>query len=345
MRSTNRSGCRPTPRLRNDVATALDSGVKMIKKVFLGGDGGAMPTPDDAAMKQQGAQRLASGEGAGTSEEIQQIDQKIDPDGRLDEASRVMTRLAKTTQWYLEQGRPEDAATSAMSLMQAGAQKFGRIGSMAKAAYGQYLQTKDPKHLQATVKFLEKAYEQIPDGANIEISINPDTQTLQVAKTNADGEQELREIQPQELPGLIQQAQSGSFYWQEIFKLADPKGYENKLTTERQVAEDERSRVEWDRQHGITSKEEIEKEERTSRRDIEKAEREAKAKTAAELEKRSADAKEHDRQALFAAGIAAAAKDREKQGTRTKEQIQIDIDNTLGAAQAAKTAFKEDEFS
>lgn len=331
-----------TPRLRNDVATALDSGVHMLKKVFNLGGEGAVPTPEDPAMKAQGARRLASGEGAATPDEIQQIDQKIDPDNRLDEASKAMTRLAKTTQWYLEQGRPEDAAASAMALMQAGAQKFGRIGSMAKAAYNEYQKSKDPQDLQATVKFLEKAYEQIPDGANINISINPDTQQLQVAKTNADGEEEMHDISAAELPGLISQAQSGSYYWQEIFKLADPKGYESKLTSERQAADDARTRTEWDRQHGITSKEDIEKEERVSKRDIEKAEREAKAAREAELEKRGYESKEHDRQAKLAAGIAAAAEDRKSQTKRTEAQKEADIDTTLGPAMEAKAAYKAD---
>ena len=217
-----------TPKLRKDVSIALDGGIKFLTRHFgLGGEG-AVPTPEDEPRQREGAQRFASGEGAATPEEIQGIDDKVDPDRQLNEGQRQMTRLAKTVQWYLQRGRKDDAEAAAASLMQYGARRFGQIGQLAEVAYRKYQETGDPQHLDNTLRSLEQAYKMIPDGADMNVEFNNDTGKLQATRTDADGNQETYDISADELPGFIQKTMDRSSYWKQMYRLADSQGAQQK---------------------------------------------------------------------------------------------------------------------
>jgi len=54
------------------------------------------------------------------------------------------------------------------------------------------------------------------------ITIDPKTGMLQAQHTTADGKNENYDIKPEEIPGLIQQAQDASGYWKQVFRLSDP---------------------------------------------------------------------------------------------------------------------------
>jgi hypothetical protein len=281
----------PTPKLMGHVAEAAHGGLQFLKQTFgMGGDG-AIATPDDAAMRQSGARRMASGEGAATPDEIARTDQAIDPGGQLATHDKTMLRMAKTYQWYLEQGRKDEADAVAASLLQFGAQRTQHLGSLAAAAYSKYQQSGDPKDLDAAAGAIEEAYKYIPNGGNADISIGANG-SLQVQHTDADGNVENVDIAPNEIPGLLKSAMDGSYYWGEIAKVADPKGYESRLTSERQAADDARARREWDRQHDITSEEEKADEERTAKRQQEEWDRQHGITQKEELkkEKRTAEA-------------------------------------------------------
>lgn len=274
----------PTPKLMGHVAEAAHGGLQFLKQTFgMGGDG-AVPTPDDAAMRQHGARRMASGEGAATPDEIARTDQAIDPGGQLATHDKTMLRMAKTYQWYLEQGRKDEADAVAASLLQFGAQRTQHLGSLAAAAYSKYRQSGDPKDLDAAAGAIEEAYKYIPNGGDANISIGANG-SLQVQHTDADGNVENVDIAPNEIPGLLKSAMDGSYYWGEIAKVADPKGYESRLTSERQAADDARARREWDRQHGITSAEKTADEERTAKRQQEEWDRQHGITQKEELEK------------------------------------------------------------
>jgi hypothetical protein len=314
----------PTPKLMESVRAAIGDGMRGLKSEYAGGDG-AMPTPDDPALRAQNVQRMASHEGAATDEEVAQIDQRIDPDNQLSESQRAMARFANIRDFYAERGDKAGAEAAAASMLMYGAKQLEQIGGLAAGAYTKYQETGNPKDLDAVAALMEKGYNMIPNGADVDITVDPQTRTLLVNKVNADGETEQFELQPNEITGMLESALRGNLYWSELVKQGDPKGYESRLTSERQAADDARARREWDRQHGITRGEELtdaereakaaaEKEERTRKAAQEEwdrqhgvvrgetltdAEREAKAKI--EEEKRAAA--EHDRQALFAAGI------------------------------------------
>jgi len=298
----------PTPKLLSDVSKALDSGVKFLTRRFGLQEDGAVETPESGQAKQDGARRFASGEGAATQEEVDQIDDTIDPDREMTEGDRAMTRSAKIVQWYLERGRKEEAEAAAGSLLQHGAQKFSQIGSLAAAAYRKYQETGDPAHLEATTKALQKAYEYIPDGGSLGIQIDAKTKQLEVVRTNEDGEEEEIPVKPEDLPGIIQGVQNKSLYWQQVMATADPEGTRQK---ERIAAEEK----EWTRRHKIESTEELEKEEREAERTRIKEEKEARTKkeeaeekAAAELAKEERTNKENERRALRDAAVRRAEK-------------------------------------
>ena len=174
--------------------------------------------------------RFARGEGSASPDEIRGIDDAIDPDRQLDEADRHMTRLAKTTEWYLQQGRTEDAERSAASLLQYGSRRFSQLGSVAANQYEAFQRTGDPEYLQGTINILEQAYKLIPDGAYFDIALDPKSGRLTTTHITPDGKEERYDLRPDQLPGLIEQAQNGSIYWNTMFKLGNPKGAEKRET-------------------------------------------------------------------------------------------------------------------
>ena len=210
--------------VRDAVAKALDGGIHFLSDHFGLRQQGGIPEEGGTQVAEAGSRRFASGEGAATKEEIQQIDDKIDPDRRMAEGDRQMQRLAKTVQWYQEQGRGKEASAVAASLMQYGAQKFGQLGSMAGAAYKQYLATKDPEHLQATIKYLDRAYEFVPDGASFDIDLDPKTHMIRATQKTADGDTKVTNVKPDELPGIVQGVMNKSLYWKTVYQTADPAG-------------------------------------------------------------------------------------------------------------------------
>ena len=228
---------KPSKRLRDDVAKSLDGGIKFLTRHFGLGQEGAVPSPDDEPRQRQGIERFVRGEGAATPDELKGIDAKIDPDGQLDEDYRQMNRFAQTMQFYQSAGRKDEAEAAAGSLLQYGAQRFGRLGSMAANQYQMYEQTGDQEYLQGTINMLEQAYKMVPDGAKVDVSIDPESGGLQVTKIDADGNEEDIPLKSQDIPALIKSVQDGSSYWKSIYRLADPAGAKEEATAERRRQE------------------------------------------------------------------------------------------------------------
>ena len=278
----------PTPKLKQDVATAVGEGLQFLKRHFAMGGEGAVATPEDPAIKADSARRFAEGEGKATQEEVAAIDDKIDPERRLSEADRHMTRLAKTMSWYLERGRKEEAGAVAASLMQYGADRSARLGSMAGAALQEFEQSQDPKDLENTVKFLNKAYEMIPDGSSGSIQISPDGTGLVAVETNAEGEQVQTPISSSQLPAILAGVQDKSSYWKQIYRLADPESYRQEQRDVRDVEVKKQERAD------ALAKEERGNEEFRERTEFKEKlyrERPPKAATLTEADKKAPDPK------------------------------------------------------
>lgn len=334
-----RANVRVKPQLVSDVRIALDGGVKFLQRHFNIGNEGAVPTPEDEATTETGAQRFAKGEGAATHEEVNDIDDQVDPTRELDEGKRQMARLAKTMRWYQSRGRKEEAEAAAASLMQYGAAKFSRLGSLAQVAY----QNGD---IDKTVQYLEKAYEMIPDGAEVDVRVNETTGKIEAIHTDDEGDEEFVEISPEELPGLFKSVQDKSSYWSAVFRIADPEGAKSKDIEERTIRTEQRAGERELKKEGRTDIREQEKEARADVREQEKEARAAAAKV--EEEKRALVTKKGEEER-------AAIRDRNKQLlgealTRSREKAppagekdMAKIGPMLAEAAAAKAAFAADD--
>jgi len=249
---------KPTRGLMDEVSRALDGGIRFLTRHFgLDSDRGGIPTPEGQADIEQGAARFARGEGAATHEELQEVDDVVDPNRGLSEDDRMLSRYAKMVKWYQGRGNKEMAEQAAASMMQYGGEKFSQLGTFAQAAYQEYLDTGDPHDLDSTMRFLEKAYRMIPDGAKVDISLNSDTGALEVAREDADGMLQYMDISPDDLPGLIQQVQDKSMYWNRIWRIADKEGYKEHRADQRALGKEERQagREEYRFQRNLSAKE------------------------------------------------------------------------------------------
>jgi len=210
----------PTRELMDSVAKAADMGLKYLGQHFAGGGDGAIPE----ANNQNAAVRFAQGEGAATREEIDGVDSKVDPRRELREGDRQMARLHQMTNWFQVNGKPKEAAAAAASLLQYGATRFGRLGTAAATAYQAFQADGDPKNLDNAVRYLEQAYQMIPDGATMNIAVDPNRGFV-ATRTKPDGSREYIDITPEQLPGLITGVVDKSLYWNQLAQLADPAGY------------------------------------------------------------------------------------------------------------------------
>ena len=291
------SGRKPTPRLLSDVSKSLHNGIQFLTQHFgLAGDG-AVPTPEGQQGAADGARRFASGEGATTPEEMNAVDDKVDPQRKMPEGDRNMMRLANVMQFYLERGRKEEAGAAAAGLMQAGAQRTQQYGSIAAAGYRKYLQSHDPADLQKVTQTLQAAYSMIPNGGDYGVTLDPQTHELNVSHTDDQGRVTNTPVSPDQLPDIIKSVQDKSAYWNQIQLLADPEGVHERDRAARSKDEDIRK-------HGVEQADTIASEGRAEGREIAGEGRKTEAqiateKRAAETEtakdKRELDQKEAER--------------------------------------------------
>jgi hypothetical protein len=290
-----------TPKLLADVGNAVRGGVSFLQRHF-GLDSGqtdAIDTPEAGQARENGAQRFASGEGAATRQEIDGIDDRVDPNRQLDEGHRQMVRLAKTVKFYQDQGRDDDAKQAAASLMQYGAQRFGQLGSLAGTAYRHYQQTGDKNDLNNSLRFLEQAYQMIPDGANMRVELNEKTGKLQAHHSDAEGNDQTFDISPEELPTYIRKTMDNSLYWSNILEVANPAAAGRKQAHDYDVADTQEQRKyeagKTGEQRQYESGEEQRKHERDLKEEKEKEARAAEAETAKNAREKQEEIEKEDR--------------------------------------------------
>jgi hypothetical protein len=125
--------------------------------------GGAIKTP--AQMRK--AQLIAQGAGGLTEPEMAAAKQAVDPDGKLTESQRNMAALGSVYQFYANKGEPDKARRVAFQMMQyyrGASQRYAAIA--AKAAEG--------GNMDLATKAALRAYQNVPDGKDLEIVPNPD---------------------------------------------------------------------------------------------------------------------------------------------------------------------------
>lgn len=125
--------------------------------------GGAVKTPDQIRK----AQLIAQGAGGLTEPEMAAAKQAVDPEGKLTESQRNMAALGSVYQFYANKNEPDKARRVAFQMMQyyrGASQRYAAIA--AKAAEG--------GNMDLATKAALKAYANVPDGKDLEITPNPD---------------------------------------------------------------------------------------------------------------------------------------------------------------------------
>ena len=203
----------------------IKQGLAGIARIFgIGGQQQGIPTQESAAAQDAGIRRFARHEGAAKPQEVQAIDFSTGVDQiKADEGMKNMIRIDRTVQWYLQQGRKEEAEAVAASLLLYGAQSVQRAGVMAQTALSRYQQTGDPQDFRNASLAVQKAHQMIPDGINMKIDIDPKTKQIYATVIGADGKASKQAVDPAEIPGLLKSAMDGSAYWNAVYQVGQPR--------------------------------------------------------------------------------------------------------------------------
>jgi hypothetical protein len=139
-------------------------------------------------------------------EEVKQVEKAVDPRGELSEAQRNVKAYQDIYDFYIAHDQPEKAAATAMALTLYNRQVTQQAGYMAQALV-------EKGDMQGAMRWLDKAFDRIPNYRDLEYSFNPDGsvnftiwdrgQNKRVQQGTAQAEQVL---------GLSKQLQTGAFF-------------------------------------------------------------------------------------------------------------------------------------
>lgn len=113
------------------------------------------------------AKQIAAGMGGLSEPEMQAARQAVDPEGKLTDSQRNVAALGSVYQFYANKGQPEKAQKVAFQMLQyyrGASQRYAALA--AKAAEG--------GNMDLATKAALKAYANVPDGRDLELSPNPD---------------------------------------------------------------------------------------------------------------------------------------------------------------------------
>jgi len=168
--------------------------------------------PAEGAPTGSLAQTLATNDGAAPPEKVAEIDQTIDPDGELNPAAKTIARLDAVTKHYLARGDVKKASAVAASLLLYGKQESQKLGSLAAVAVR-------AGNVEAAAKYLERAYDNIPDGAKLKTKIVDGK--VHAVSVGADGkENELGTVDAPQLFKLALGVASGQEYMERMSQIA-----------------------------------------------------------------------------------------------------------------------------
>ena len=180
------------------LTSAIADGLKYIQSA-LGMSQGAIQGPDN-----NGARRLAAGEGSFTPQEYGEIRKTVDPGGEMDDAMANIRALEEVHTHYLNKGDHRRAAAAAASLIQFTAKQSQFIANMA-------LKENDPVK---RAQLVAKAYGFVPDGNTVEVQARPDGTGMFIQKDAKTGKV-ISEgpYTPQQLAAAAMGLQNGTVFW------------------------------------------------------------------------------------------------------------------------------------
>lgn len=141
----------------------------------LPGTGAVRTAANTAKIKQ-----LAAGAGALSPEEMEAARRTVDPEGKLPESQRNMAALGAVYQFWANKGEPEKAQKVAFQMLQ-----HYRLASQRYAAIAAH--AAEQGNVDLATKAALKAYANVPDGREIQITASPDGK-LQYVYTDENGQ-------------------------------------------------------------------------------------------------------------------------------------------------------------
>jgi hypothetical protein len=222
------------PTLRRVASDAVKVGLNGIERLFNLSRSGGMPTEEDEARIDQGAQRMANGEGAATRKEVQAIDYSMGlEDLDTDEGMKNLVRIDKVVNYYLQMGDKDSAEAAAASLLLYGQNETRNAAKMAAVAFEAWQDTGDPQDLRNATNAIKRAHQMIPDGIDIDIDVDPETRQIVATMIDENGQEQSQVVDPAAIPELMRKGMDNSMYWKSMFQIAQPRLAEIDRTGER----------------------------------------------------------------------------------------------------------------
>lgn len=142
-----------------------------------------------------------------TREDTRMIDHIVDPQHELAKSSLHIARLDAITKFYLNHGDVQKAQKIAGSLIVSAGLDAQMYGDAALKAI-------QSGHTEAAVDMIKHAYDQVPDGHELNARVMPDGRVHAVDRDTASGEEkDLGTFGPQQVLQLAKGIANGSEYW------------------------------------------------------------------------------------------------------------------------------------
>lgn len=210
------------------VGRAVDDGMKYIQSIF----GFNQPTAIMGASQQHqdGIQAFARNVGAATPEEVQAVDQTIDPHGRLSAEKKALGRLNAGYDYYMEKGQPGRAQQYAASMLMYVKKNIADHGALAQAAL-------EDNNVKAGAEAIAGGKDGVPDGETVKVGkVGPDGAEFQAF--DADGRPTTKgKATVDQMMKIAHGMQDGSAWLEQIGAIKG-KSAIDKRTEKRQVALD-----------------------------------------------------------------------------------------------------------
>lgn len=211
----------PPRRPNNQIATdparisrAVGEGMKRIQEEFFGTNfdfaSGTFP-----GERNVGQRAFNANAGAPSQEEMNAAFKKVDPRNVLSREDQMVKLLEDQRDFWLSQNRPERAQAATASILLYGRKIAQKAGLMAIAAA-------DDGDINAAARFIQRAYEHIPDGKGLTFTPLGDGRIEYNITTTEDPVGKPRVASLQEVRTLATQLANGSAWAQQMFATARP---------------------------------------------------------------------------------------------------------------------------
>lgn len=196
---------------------ALAAALRGVKSMYgLEQENAALPGTD--TNRQGRLTAMARNEGAASPEDLKQITQMVDPEGKMPPGAANAEALRKVYAFHASKGDKEGADRGAAEILQASRANSMKLGSLALAAL-------DNGDLAGAGKALIASYNQVPDGRTVEGQVDANGNGMAVVKDARTGKpvQQIR-VTPQVIQAAAQRLAQGSDFYTHLMPMARQSG-------------------------------------------------------------------------------------------------------------------------